>query len=208
VVGIYESNVGWEQMGGVTTLRDAQNFVGRPRQVSMIGIKVKDAAQAQAISERINSQFPGVYAALSSEFAEEMPDIQSSNAMLGGISLMAIFVGGLGVLNTMLMAVFERTREIGVLRALGWRRRAVLRMILQESVLLGLLGGITGIAISFGLIQLMQMSAALGSWVDPVWSWGVFARAILLSLSLGAVGGLYPAFRATRLQPLEALRYE
>jgi len=208
VVGIYESNVGWEQMGGVTTLRDAQNFVGRPRQVSMIGIKVKDAAQAEAISERINSQFPGVYAALSSEFAEEMPDIQSSNAMLGGISLMAIIVGGLGVLNTMLMAVFERTREIGVLRALGWRRRAVLRMILQESVLLGLLGGITGIAISFGLIQLMQMNETLGSWVDPVWNWGAFARAILLSLSLGAVGGLYPAFRATRLQPLEALRYE
>ena len=208
VVGIYESNVGWEQMGGVTTLRDAQNFVGRPRQVSMIGIKVKDAAQAQAISERINSQFPGVYAALSSEFAEEMPDIQSSNAMLGGISLMAIIVGGLGVLNTMLMAVFERTREIGVLRALGWRRRAVLRLILQESVLLGLLGGIAGIVISFGLIQLMQMNETLGSWVDPVWNVGAFARAILLSLSLGAAGGLYPAFRATRLQPLEALRYE
>jgi putative ABC transport system permease protein len=121
---------------------------------------------------------------------------------------MAVLVGGLGVLNTMLMAVFERTREVGVLRALGWRRRAVLGMILHEAVLLGLLGGALGIAIAFGLIELMQMSASFGSWVDPVWAWEVFARAILLSLFLGVIGGLYPAYRATRLQPVEALRYE
>ena len=208
VVGIYESNIGWEQMGGVTTLRDAQNYMGRPRKVSMIGVKLEDPAQAQALVGRINNEFPGVHAAVTSEFAEEMPDIQSSNAMLDGISLMAIAAGGLTVLNTMMMAVFERTREIGVLRALGWRRRAVLRMILSESVLLGLLGGVVGIVLSFVLIQLMQMSASMGSWVDPVWSWDIFAQAILLSLLLGVAGGLHPAYRATRLQPVEALRYE
>ncbi|HNT25973.1 MAG TPA: ABC transporter permease [Anaerolineales bacterium] len=208
VVGIYESNIGWEQMGGVTTLRDAQNFVGRPRQVSMIAVKLKDAAQAQAMVEIFNTRFPGVYAALGSEFAEEMPDMQSSKAMLGGISLMAVFAGGLGVLNTMLMSVFERTREIGVLRALGWRRSAVLGMILREAVLLGLLGGGLGIGLAFGLIKLMQMTPMLGSWVDPVWAWDIFARAILLSLFLGVIGGLYPAYRATRLRPVDALRYE
>jgi putative ABC transport system permease protein len=207
-VGTYESNVGWEQTGGVTTLRDAQNFVGRPRQVSMIAVKIKDATQAQDMVALINNKFPGIYAAMSSEFAEEMPDMKSSNAMLRGISLMAVLVGGLGVLNTMLMAVFERTREIGVLRALGWRRRGVLGMILREAVLLGLLGGALGIAIAYGLIELMQMSATFGSWVDPVWAWAVFARAILLSLLLGVIGGLYPAYRATRLQPVDALRYE
>lgn len=208
VVGIYESNIGWEQTGGVTTLRDGQNFVGRPRKVSMIAVKLKDPTQAPALVQRINGKFPGVYAALSSDFADEMPDIQSSNAMLGGISLLAIVVGGLGVLNTMLMAVFDRTREIGVMRALGWRRRAVLRLILGEAVLLGLLGGLAGISISFGFIELLQISPALRSWVDPVWSWEIYARAVLLSIFLGAAGGLYPAYRATRLQPVEALRYE
>ena len=208
VVGIYETNIGWEQTGGVVTLRDAQNFIGRPRQVSMIAAKLKDAAQAPVIVERINAKYPGVYAALSADFAEEMPDIQSSNAMLDGISLVAIAAGGLSVLNTMLMSVFERTREIGVLRALGWRRQAVLLMILRESVLLGLLGGLTGVIISLGLIEFMKLSAALGSWVDPVWSWDIFARAFLLSVFLGAAGGLYPAYRATRLSPVEALRYE
>jgi putative ABC transport system permease protein len=128
--------------------------------------------------------------------------------MLDGISVMAIAAGGLTVLNTMMMAVFERTREIGVLRAVGWRRRAVLRMILRESVLLGLLGGVLGVVLSFGLTALMRTNASLGSWVDPVWAWDIFARAMLLSLLLGAAGGLYPAYRATRLQPIEALRYE
>jgi putative ABC transport system permease protein len=208
VVGIYETNIGWEQTGGVVTLRDAQNFIGRPRQVSMIAVKLKDAAQAPIIIERFHAKYPGVYAALSADFAEDMPDIQSSNAMLDGISLVAIAAGGLSVLNTMLMSVFERTREIGVLRALGWRRHAVLAMILRESVLLGLLGGLVGIVISFALIELMKLSASLGSWVDPVWSWDIFARALLLSVFLGAVGGLYPAYRATRLRPVEALRCE
>jgi ABC-type antimicrobial peptide transport system permease subunit len=208
VVGIYETNIGWEQTGGVVTLRDAQNFVGRPRQVSMIAVKLKNAPQAPEIVKQINTKYPGAYAALSAEFAQEMPDIQSSNAMLNGISLIAIIAGGLSVLNTMLMSVFERTREIGVLRALGWRRGAVMTMILREAMLLGLLGGMVGVAISFGLIKLMKLSAALGSWVDPVWSWEIFARAFLLSILLGALGGLYPAYRATRLQPVEALRYE
>jgi ABC-type antimicrobial peptide transport system permease subunit len=208
VVGIYETNVGWEQTGGVVSLRDAQNFIGRPRQVSMIAVKLKDAAQAAVIVEGINARYPGVYAALSADFAEEMPDIQSSNAMLDGISLVAIAAGGLIVLNTMLMSVFERTREIGVLRALGWRRQAVLAMILRESVLLGLLGGLAGIVISFGLIELMQLSAAMGAWVDPVWNGGMFVRALLLSIFLGTVGGLYPAYSATRLRPVDALRYE
>ncbi len=208
VVGIYETNIGWEQTGGVVTLRDGQNFVGRPRQVSMIVVKVKDAAQAPMLVERINSKFPGIYAALSSDFAEQMPDIQSSNAMLDGISMVALLAGGLGVLNTMLMSVYERTREIGVLRALGWHRRSVLAMILREAVLLGLLGGVTGIALSFLMVELMQQSAAFSSWVSPVWTMDIFARAIFLSIFLGVIGGLYPAYRATCLRPVEALRYE
>lgn len=208
VVGIYETNIGWEQTGGVVTLRDAQNFLGRPRQVSMIGVKVKDASRAAALVEDINTKYPKIYAALSADFAAEMPDIQSSNAMLDGISVVALIAGGLGVLNTMLMSVFERTREIGVLRALGWRRKSVLAMILREAVLMGLFGGMAGIGIALGLVELMKLSAALGSWIDPVWSWDIFVRAFLLSVFLGALGGLYPAYRATRLQPVDALRYE
>jgi ABC-type antimicrobial peptide transport system permease subunit len=208
IVGIYESSPSWEEMGGVITLRDAQALAGRPRKVTIYGIKLHNPSEAQAVVDKINQQFPDVHAALAGQFADQMPDMQNSNSMLAGISFLAIAVGGLGVLNTMLMAVFERTREIGVLRALGWRRRGILGMILREALVLGILGGGAGILLAFGLTGLLQQNDMIGSYVTPTWTAAIFVRAILVSLSLGLVGGLYPAIRATRLLPVEALRYE
>jgi putative ABC transport system permease protein len=124
------------------------------------------------------------------------------------LSFLTILVGGVGVLNTMLMAVHERTREIGVLRAVGWRRRKVLGMILKESVLLAMLGGAAGIIFAVFLVWSLNLIPLMGGLLAPSWQWDVFARAILVALLLGLIGGLYPAYRATRMQPVEALRYE
>ncbi len=208
VVGIFESGSSFMEMGGVITLRDAQAFAGKPRKVSMYMVKVHDPSQADAIVETINARHPEVHAALTGEFIDQMPDMEAMDAMMGGISFLTIFVGGLGVMNTMLMAVLERTREIGVLRALGWRQRRVLSMIMKESLLLGLLGGITGIGVAFGLGYLLSQIPMVGDAFSPVWEVDIFLRAIAIALSLGLLGGVYPALRATRLQPVEALRYE
>jgi putative ABC transport system permease protein len=208
VVGIYESSVGWEEMGGVMTLRDAQNFSGKPRKVTMYSVKLKDPATAVQTVEKINSQFSDVHAALAGEFANEMPDMQNSNAMITGISLMAILLGGLGVMNTMLMAVMERTREIGVLRSMGWRRRSVLGMIVNESILLGVIGGITGIIAGVLLGQLITLDPSMGAMLKPAYSILMFARVILMAVLLGVIGGIYPAYRASQQPPVEALRYE
>jgi putative ABC transport system permease protein len=145
---------------------------------------------------------------LTADFANQMPDMRTSNSMIGAISVVAILVGGVGVLNTMLMSVFERTREIGVLRALGWGRRRILGLIMREALMLGLLGGLAGIAIALGLVVLLQSIPMIGLAIDAVWSTQIFVRALSVALLLGLVGGLYPAFRATRLTPIEALRYE
>ena len=208
IVGIYETGIGWEEMGGVVTLRDAQAFTGKPRKSTMYAVKLKDSSTAEDMVSRINQEFPEVHAALAGDFLEQMPDMQNSDAMLGGISFLAILVGGVGVLNTMLMSVFERTREIGVLRALGWRRRRVLGMILREALLLGLMGGVAGIGISMVLVYLIQLTPMVGDMFAASWNLEIFTRAILIAVSLGLVGGLYPAYRATKLQPVEALRYE
>ena len=208
IVGIYTSSVSWEELGGVITLRDAQTFMGRPRKVSMFAVKLHDPTQARLVVEKINREFPDVHAALSGEFADQMPDMEATDAMLIGISILAIGVGGLGVMNTMLMAVMERTREIGVLRALGWRRRAVLIMIMKEALLLASFGALSGVLIAFGLVGLIHLEPSFGQALKPVWDIEIFVRAILVALLLGGVGGLYPAYRATKLQPVEALRYE
>lgn len=208
VVGIYESGSAWEEMGGIISMRDAQAFMGKPRKVSMYMVKVDDPSQARQIVDMINSQFPEVHAALTGEFADQMPDMENMDAMMAGISFLAILVGGIGVMNTMLMAVLERTREIGVLRALGWRRRRILGMIIQEAILLGIFGAIAGIGIAFGLAALLAQAPMVGDSVAPIWEFDIFIRAIGIALMLGIIGGIYPAFRATRLQPVEALRYE
>ena len=208
VVGIYESDSTWMEMGGVITLRDAQRFAGEPHKVAMYMVKVHDPSQADKIVEIINTNFPEVHASLTGEFAEQMPDFESMNAMLSAISFLAIFVGGLGVMNTMLMAVIERTREIGVLRALGWRRRRILSMIMQEALLLGILGGVTGIVIALGLGSIFNIIPMVGEMLTPIWEMDIFIRAIMIAILLGVLGGIYPALRATRLQPVEALRYE
>lgn len=208
VVGIFESSVGWEEMGGVVTLRDAQSFTGRPRKSTMYAVKLKDPSLAMSLVEQINRQIPGIHAALASDFVNQMPDMQHSDSMVSSISALAIVVGGVGVLNTMLMSVFERTREIGVLRALGWQRRRILGLILREALLLSLMGGIAGIILAWLLMLSFQHAPMIGGMLTPVWDFAILARAFAISLLLGIIGGIYPAFRATRLQPIEALRYE
>jgi len=208
VVGIFESSIGWEELGGVVSLRDAQSFAGRPRKVTLYMVKVRDARRAPDLVEKINADIPEVHAALTGEYAAQMPDLQNADAFFNAISVMAVAVGGLGVLNTMLMAVHERTREIGVLRAVGWRRRAVLRMILKESLLLAGLGAAAGVLIALGLTAMMNRIPYVGGVMKPLWHATVFLRAGWVAVALGLFGGLYPAYRATRLQPVEALRYE
>jgi ABC-type antimicrobial peptide transport system permease subunit len=208
VTGIFESGVSWEEMGGIFSQRDIQAYMGRPRKVGIYMVKAHDPAQAEALVEKINREFPEVHAALSGEFVEQMPDMNNVNVMLGSISFLAIFVGGVGVMNTMLMAVMERTREIGVLRALGWRRGRILRMIMTEALLLGLLGGVLGIGVAFALAYSLNYVPLYSGILQSRWDLDIFVRAISIALFLGLLGGLYPAFRATRLQPVEALRYE
>ncbi|MEJ2353550.1 MAG: ABC transporter permease [Anaerolineales bacterium] len=208
VVGIYESGVSWEEIGGIATLRDAQAYMGRPRKVTLYLVKVKDPSEAQMVVDRINTEMPEAHASLSGEFMEQMPDMQAVDGLMVAISFLAIIVGGVAVMNTMLMSVLERTREIGVLRALGWVRRRILGLILQEALLLGVMGAVLGTMVAFGIVFLFSLIPMYGSMISPKWELEVFTRAITIALLLGLAGGLYPALRATRLQPVEALRYE
>jgi ABC-type lipoprotein release transport system permease subunit len=208
VTGIYQSDTGWQEIGGVISLRDAQTFMGRPRKVTMYLVKLDDPSEAQAVVDKINAEVPDAHASLSGDFFEQMPDMAIMDALMFSISFLAIAVGGVGVMNAMLMAVFERTREIGVLRALGWRRRAILGLILQESFWLGILGAILGTLIAFGIGYLITHMPLVGDALNLIWAPEIFIRALLIAVSLGLLGGLYPAYRATRLEPVEALRYE
>ena len=208
VVGIYETGVGWEDSSAVITLRDAQKLAGRPNQVTMYGIKLRNPGQVDEVRATLEAAFPEIDISLSSQFAENLPDMQRMGAMMGQINFMAILLGGIGMLNTMLMSVVERTREIGVLRAVGWRRRQVLGMILREALALGAIGGVAGILLGMALVWGLQQIRLIGGMIEPLYSPQLLVQAMILGVLAGILGALYPAWRATRLQPVEALRYE
>ena len=208
IVGIYETGVSFQDGGGVVTLRDAQRLFGQPNKVSFFGVWLEDRDQAEAVIQRVEMRFPEVDLSRASAFTEDVSDLQAMEGMTWGISLMALVVGGLGMMNTMVMSVFERTREIGVLRALGWRRFRVLWMILRESVSLTLLGGLGGSLVGVLLGVLLNNVPLIEGWMQMRYSVGLFAQAFGTALALGIVGGLYPAWWAANLRPVEALRYE
>ncbi len=112
-------------------------------------------------------------------------------------------------MNIMLVSVIERTREIGLRKALGARRRDILSQFLIESSLLSLLGGFIGILLGWGLSVIVgQIAAGSGTPINPIMSLDAILLAVLFSAAIGIFFGLYPANRASMLEPVEALRYE
>lgn len=131
--------------------------------------------------------------------------------VLGAIAGISLLVGGIGLANTMLMAVLERTHEIGILKAVGAKRRHILRLFLIEAGLLGLLGGTAGLIFGGAIAQSVALLAgqALGTaTLSAALELPLVAGALLFAIALGVIAGLWPAWRAARLDPVEALRYE
>ncbi len=207
VVGIYSTGARYQDVGCIVHLRTAQ-LVGRMAgQVTMCAVDVADAAAAAPVRDRLRQRYPELDVQLAHEFAENLEDYRLVTKFAWAVSAMAAIVGAIGVLNTMLMSVSERTREIGMLLALGWSRMKVMRMVLAEGVVVSALGGALGIG--FGVL----LVGAVSRWLQelPITSGhdaALFAQALALAVGLGVVGSLLPASRAARLSPVEALRHE
>jgi putative ABC transport system permease protein len=124
--------------------------------------------------------------------------------MLGSIAGISLLVGGIGIMNIMLVTVTERTREIGVRKAIGASRRHILLQFLLESIVLTFVAGLLGIAAGFGLSRIIASVGSIQTAVTPT----VVLIAVSVSVIVGLFFGVWPAMRASKLDPVEALRYE
>jgi len=123
-------------------------------------------------------------------------------AMLAGLASISLLVGGIGIMNIMLVSVSERTREIGIRKAVGARTYDILSQFVIEAMVLSVLGGVIGILVGAG------GALAMHKWVPAQVTFWAVALAFLFSAAVGVFFGVYPAYRASRLDPIEALRYE
>jgi len=120
------------------------------------------------------------------------------------VTSISLFVGGIGVMNIMFVSVTERTREIGIRKAIGARQRSILMQFLFESATICLIGGLIGIVASAGIAVAIDASGVIPASISP----GILVTSLIISLIVGIVAGFVPALRGARLDPIEALRYE
>ncbi|MFD4816178.1 ABC transporter permease [Peribacillus butanolivorans] len=153
--------------------------------------------------------FPGQSDNYSVSNQEDLMDTMSSvsdtfTLMLGGIASISLLVGGIGIMNIMLVSVSERTKEIGIRKAIGANRKSILLQFLIEAVVLSCLGGLLGVGIGLGIAKLVSIVSSL----TISYSWSVTMMAFLFSIFIGVVFGVFPANKASKLNPIQALRHE
>jgi putative ABC transport system permease protein len=218
VVGVFQSFNVYENGSAIMLLDDLQELMNRQGQVTGFQVILEDGPDKKALVERVreeinslrdeNGRSLGLDAMPTDKYVSSMSQIEVAQAMAWVTSVIALMIGAIGVLNTMVMSVFERTREFGILRAIGWRRGRVMRMILYESLLLSLAGAGAGIVVAVVLTRLLSKLPQGSGFIEGSVDAGVMLRGLLIALFVGLAGGIYPALRGARMLPTEALRHE
>ncbi len=210
VVGVFESNNVFDSGSMFIPLQALQQLMLREDEVTMFAVVARDRDPdvLRALAERIGASDSKLEAQVADEMAQKSTEIRVARSFAWLTSVIAVSIGSVGMLNTMMMAVFERTREIAMLRALGWRRRRVIAMVLGESTLLSILGAVIGIVLAIVLVRFLANLPASGRLVEGDIPFQIMAQGFVLALLLGLIGGVYPAWSASRLAPVEGLRHD
>jgi len=209
VVGIYSTGQALGDTGAMFPLGPFQAVQRQSGELTLVFIQVKAGTNIPALRAKIEHDNPQlVTVQTTADFGRADRSLALINAADTGGTILAILIGAVIVMTTMTMTFIERTREFGVLSAIGWSRRRVMGMVISEALCIGLIGAAGGVAFSFIATQIIGQLPGLIGILHPVYSAAAFWRALYTAGAMSLLGGLYPAIRAARLSPLEALRHE
>jgi putative ABC transport system permease protein len=210
--------------GVYVPITKAASFFGTD-QASEIVVKLKnsDNATITSVSKLITDYFGNQVSVISSTAVLSLVStiFNTITIFLAGIAAISLLVAGIGIMNIMIVSLIERTREIGILKALGMKSRTVLGIFLCESIIIGLIGAVVGIVLGWGLANIVARVFGRGGLIGgagggggavlsitPILSPEVFALALGFGIGVSVIFALYPAWRASKLKPVDALRYE
>ena len=215
VCAIYHGGSALEAGAVIMPLDQMQLLGSLQGKVSTIHVRLRPVPAGEAPDEylkraqaAIEAALPGLRAVPAAERASNNQFVRLAHASAWGTSGIALLIGVLGIANTMAMSVFERTREIGILRALGWTRWHVLALIQLEAVVLGLGGGLLGVAVGWGALRVLATLPQTASIVSTSIPGPLLAEALGIAILAGLLAGALPAWRGAKLSPVEALRHD
>jgi putative ABC transport system permease protein len=215
VCGIYHADSALEADAVILPLDQIQKLSSLQGKVSTFHVRLKPAPKGVSQDEfikraqaQIEAALPGLRAVPAAERANNNQFVQMARASTWGTSLIALLIGILGIANTMAMSVFERTREIGILRALGWKRWQVLSLIQMEAAALGLGGGLLGIGLGYGALRVLAHLPQTATIVSASVPLPLLGEALGIAVLAGLAAGALPAWRGAKLSPVEALRHD
>lgn len=215
VTGIYHGGSALEAGAAILPIDQMQKLGSNEGKVTAFHVRLKPAPAGEPqdhymsrVQTEIQAALPGLRAVPAAERASNNQLVLLAQAAAWGTSSIALLIGILGIANTMAMSVFERTREIGILRALGWRRSKILLLIQTEAAVLGLAGGLVGIGVGWAALRalaaLPKTASIVSASIPPL----LLAEALGIAMLAGLLAGALPAWRGAKLSPVEALRHE
>jgi putative ABC transport system permease protein len=209
VVGLYSTGQALGDGGAMFPLGPFQAAQRQSGELTLVFVRAATGTDVAALRARIERQYPQLVTVRTvADFGRADRSLALINAADRGSTILAVLVGAVVVMTTMTMTFIERTREFGVLTAIGWPGRRIVAMVVGEALTMGLIGAAGGVAFSFVATEIIGQLPSLVGVLEPRYTAGAFWRALYTAAAMSLIGGLYPAGRAARLAPLEALRHE
>lgn len=209
IVGIFSTKLAVGDTVGMFPLADLWAWHRLPGVYTLAFAVVRPHSSIDAVRREIEHRNPQLATArTASDYGKIDRNLVLITAANVGGSILALFIGATGVMNTSLLSFFERIREFGLLRAVGWSRRRLFRLVVGEALLVSLVGAGLGIGIGFGAVEGLTRLHQLRGVFRPAYDSMIFARALGFAFGMALLGALYPAVRAASLTPLSALQHE
>jgi putative ABC transport system permease protein len=219
IVGIFQSKSMFEEGSVIIHLKALQKIKKVPGKVTLFNVVIKkggfyngkpvnDADQIERTRSLIARMLPDTEVRSVEDIVSADNTMTSFLNFAWAVSMVAFIAAILGIINTMITSVLEQTSKIGILLAIGWRKSKILCLILYESILLGILGGVFGLISGYGIMNILLHSPQLQNIGRINYNFIFMIKVIMVSLLVGFLSGIYPAIRAICIKPIEALRYE